>query len=94
MTSKRNLDRRLGSLESDGEDARSEVVITDSLVTERGAAPEPFARTRCWRDENGEWHSDGSTSEATSSPRAGYGASVSGSGSDSDSTFRRSGRRC
>ena len=60
MTSKRNLKRRVADLATDagGGDGPDEIEIVDSLVSERGADPEPFARTRYWRDEASEWRTE------------------------------------
>lgn len=60
MTSKSNLKRRLDGIATStgGTDGPDEIVITDSLVRERGADPRPVRRTRIWRDDRGEWHSE------------------------------------
>ena len=57
MTSKRDLSRRVDDLATDArdDDGPDEIVFTDYVVDENGENPEPFARTRIWRDEHGEW---------------------------------------
>ena len=56
---KREIERRLNALEerqkTTGPD---EIVITDYVVHDRDAEPDPFAQLRCGRDENGEWYSE------------------------------------
>ena len=54
---KRDIERRLDRLGGDG-DGPDEIVFVDSVVRGRGADPEPTHRTRVWRDERGEWHTE------------------------------------
>ena len=58
-SSKRNIEKRIGTLEErPGSAGLDEIVVTDYVVHDRDAEPEPFAQLRCGRDESGEWCSE------------------------------------
>ena len=58
--SKRELKRSLDQLQGGDPDGPSEIVITHRIVETGHPAEvgEPVQRTRVWRDELGEWHTE------------------------------------